>query len=324
MKKIVKEVFSPVTVVIPMRNASTTVGNTLATITKQTYPIAEIIAVDNVSKDNSKEIVQDFAKKSNIKIRLLSQKKDKGVSSSYNWGVKEAKTKLVVFLTSDCSLPSMHELKKLVIPFKEKEVVATYSTCVLPKHIWDTYNFWEKFFAARMVDFTQSNMVLKFDCVMRDAFLSIGGFDEKHFGGDGAIGGEDADLTTRLRKIGKITKSNALSYHLHYKGDDYSLNHMARSRKMYARSQGRFFRKYGLSIPQAWIAFLTRPLLAIVGVFPVGWSLLLLYGFLYTPKMFLARETRMDIRIALVPLLNIYFLYYELFWFVEAFHSYKK
>lgn len=315
----------PVTVVIPMRNAATTVGETLKTITQQNYPISEIIVVDNVSKDNSKEIVKSFSKKSPIRVRMLQQKKDSGVSSSYNWGVKEAKTPFVVFLTSDCSLPSKDELRKLVEPLlQDNSVVASYSTCILPKSVWKTYNFWEKFFSARMVDDPSSGMVLKFDCVRKSSFDSIGGFDEVHFGGEGAIGGEDADLTVRLRKIGRVVRSNASSLHLHYKGDDYSLYHMAKSRKMYARSQGRFLRKYGLTESDAWFAFLPRPFIAIVGLTTIGLPLLVVYSFLYTPKMFLTMETLMDMRIIWVPFLNIFFLYYELYWVLQAFLSYQK
>ncbi|MFH1833005.1 MAG: glycosyltransferase family 2 protein [Candidatus Levyibacteriota bacterium] len=325
MKKSKKINAPPVSVIIPMRNSSTTVLETLKSIVRQNYPIREIIIVDNVSKDNSREIVRVFAKKSPIRMRLLLQKKDKGVSSSYNWGLREAKTQLVVFLTSDCTLPTQDELEKLVKPLiKDPLAVASYSTCTLPRFVWDTYNFWEKFFSARMVDNISSGMVLKFDCVKKLSFLSIGGFDEINFGGDSAIGGEDADLSTRLRKIGKIVRSKAHSFHLHYKGLDYNLFNMARSRKMYARSQGRFLRKWGLSIKDACFAFLPRPLIAISGIFIVGLPMLVLYSFLYTPRMFTTRETLLNPRIITIPFLNIAFLYYELYWLIRAFLSYKK
>lgn len=319
-----RDIRSSISVIIPMRNAATTVEETLKTITAQNYPISEIIVVDNVSRDDSREIVKSFTKKSPIKIRLLLQEKDKGVSSSYNWGVSEAKTELVVFLTSDCSLLTDRELENLVVPLKNSEVVASYSTCILPRQVWDTYNFWEKFFSARMVDDSSSGMVLKFDCIRKSSFQMVGGFDEINFGGDSAIGGEDADLTTRLRKVGKIVRSNAHSLHLHYKGKDYSLLHMARSRKMYARSQGRFLRKYGLSVFDAWFAFLPRPVIAVLGIFVVGLPLVVLYAFLYTPKMFISRQTVVDPRIVFIPFLNIFFLYYELYWVIQAFISYKK
>jgi len=314
-----------VSVVIPMRNSQTTVLETLRTIVRQKYPILEIIIVDNVSKDDSLKIVQSFAKTSRIPIRIIKQDKDRGVSSSYNKGTKASKAELIVFLTSDCSLPTDLELGKLVASLLDTpHTIASYSTSVLPGFIWKSYNFWETFFSARMVDNTSSGMVLKFDCVRKKEFLSIGGFDEVNFGGDGAIGGEDADLTTRLRKIGKIVKSKARVFHLHYKGSDYALFNIAKSRKMYARSQGRFLRKYGLSVPESWIAFLTRPMLAVLGLLIVGLPLLLVYSFLYTPKMFITKDTVLNPRIIMIPFLNIFFLYYELYWMMQAFFSYKK
>ena len=315
----------PVSVVIPMRNAQTTVLDTLRTIVWQKYPILEIIVVDNVSKDNSVRTVELFSKTSKIPIRLIKQDKDQGVSSSYNKGVKVATSDLVIFLTSDCSLPTNRELEKLVATLiGNSHAVASYSTCVLPGFIWKTYNFWEKFFSARMVNNISSGMVLKFDCIRKKEFLSIGGFDEVNFGGDGAIGGEDADLTTRLRKIGEIVRSKARVFHLHYKGEDYNVFDMARSRKMYARSQGRFLRKYGLTVPDSWTAFLPRPMLAIMGLLLFGIPLLIIYSFMYTPKMFTTREIVLNPRTILVPFINIFFLYYELYWTTRAFFSYKK
>lgn len=319
----------PVSVVIPMRNASTTLPETLKTISKQTYPIQEIIVVDNVSKDNSREIVTNFGKKSKIPVKLFLQKKDKGVSSSLNLGVREAKSDLVIFLTSDCSLPSTKELDRLAEPLlDDPDVVASFSTSVLPGFVWDTYNFWEKYHAARMVDNKSSMMVLKFDCIRKDVFLRIGGFDEKNFGGDGAIGGEDADLNMRLRKEGKIVRSKAESLHLHYMANDYTLTNMARSRKMYARSIGRFLRKSPFLAPLATLTFLIRPGLTILPFVPginiVGVMILVLYSILYSRKMFESSQTQSDPRILLIPFLNIYFLYYELFWTLEAFFSFKK
>ncbi len=318
-----------VSVIIPMRNASTTVLETLNTIVKQTYPIREIIVIDNVSKDNSREIVLGFAKKCKIPIELIRQKKDKGVSSSYNLGVRLAKSEYVVFLTSDCSLLTEHELEELVEPLRNDPlVVASYSTSVLPGYVWDTYNFWEKYHAARMVDNRSSLMVLKFDCVRRAAFLKIGGFDEVNFGGDGAIGGEDADLNNRLRNEGKIVRSNANSLHLHYMADDYTLLNMARSRKMYARSYGRYLRKNPFVSPFASVVFLARPALAILPIMPfinrAGIIVLVLYAFFYSKKMFTTLATLADPKILLIPILNILFLYYETYWMARAFFSYRK
>lgn len=327
MSKTTRKSKSLVSVVIPMRNASTTVLETLKTITRQKYPVREIIVVDNVSKDNSREIVLDFARTIHIPVKLIRQEKDRGVSASYNRGTKAAKSPYIIFLTSDCSLPTNRELERLVEPLKDPDVVASYSTCILPGFVWDTYNFWEKYHAARMVDNKSSLMVLKFDCIRRNVFLKMGGFDEVNFGGDSAIGGEDADLTTRLQKEGRVVRSKANSLHLHYIANDYTLHNMIKSRKMYARSYGRFLRKSASLNLKASMIFLIKPLLAalpfIPGLHSIGLLLILIYAFLYSKKMFMTPSTFFDPRIVLIPFLNIFLLYYETFWLVQAFLSFR-
>lgn len=315
----------PVTVVIPMRNSATTLPDCLRSISTQRYPIDEIVVVDNVSVDNSREIVASFAKSCPIPVKTLRQTVDRGVAASYNRGTREAKSPFVVFMTSDVSLPTPNELGKLVKPLMEDPTIgATYSTSVLPQFIWDKYNFWEKYFAARMVENYSSLMVLKFDCVRREAFLSVGGFDEVNFGGDKAIGGEDADLTNRLKHHWRIVRSEARSYHLHYVAQDYTLAHMMQSKKMYARSMGRFLRKSPFQDIKASIIFLVKPALAMIGLTPgVGWVLLIVFALVYTPKMFMSSATLGDPRIFFVPFFNIFFVYYETWWMAQGFLSYR-
>lgn len=315
----------PVTVVIPMRNSATTLPDCLRSISTQRYPIDEILVVDNVSSDNSREIVASFAKSCPIPVKILRQTVDRGVAASYNRGTKEAKSPFVVFMTSDVSLPTSFELERLVAPLlRDPAIGATFSTSVLPQFIWDKYNFWEKYFAARMVENYSSLMVLKFDCVRREAFLSVGGFDEVNFGGDKAIGGEDADLTNRLKHHWRIERTDARSYHLHYVAQDYTLAHMMQSKKMYARSTGRWLRKSPLQDIRATLIFCIKPAIAVIGLTPgLGWLLLLLFAIAYTPKMFTAPVTRNDPRIVLVPILNIFFVYYETWWIIQGFFSYR-
>lgn len=178
-----------------------------------------------------------------------------------------------------------------------------------------------------MVENYSSLMVLKFDCVRRSAFLEVSGFDEVNFGGDRAIGGEDADLTNRIKKKWKVVRTNAQCHHLHYLASDYSLVDMAKSRKMYARSYGRFLRKSALEDVRASLIFLVKPGLAVLPLIPgllgIGLVALGVFSFVYTRIMFLDASTRLDPRILLVPFINIFFVYYETWWLIEAFFSYQ-
>lgn len=327
MKKIsvTESAFKPVSVIVTMRNASTTLPYALKSIAKQAYPIKEIIIVDNLSKDNSRELALEFAKKSKIPVQLLRQKEDRGISASFNRGGNIAKSPLIVFMASDVTLPTGSELKKLTDPFREDPlVVATYSRNTLPSFVWNNYNFWQKFYSSRQVDSTRPGFVLKFDCVRRDVFLKIKGLDEKNFGDD-AVGGEDADISLRLRKEGKVIHSDALSYHLHYMGKDYDISHIMKSKKIYARDYGRVIRKYLYRSPLEVSVFLVKPLLSILPFIPrfhtIGLLLLIAYSLLISKRMFLNFSTLINPRIILVPFLNIVFLYYEDFWIIQAIFS---
>lgn len=329
MKNKDKKALLSVTVIIPMRNASTTVLEALKSITQQTYPIEKIIVVDNVSKDNSCEIVAQFAKKSKIPITLFRRKKDLAIASSYNLGARNTKSDLIVFLTSDASLPSNRALERLLKPLREDEaVVATYPSTILPRSLWDKYNFWQKFHSCRDVDVDNSTFAVKFDCVRRKIFFEIGGFDEINFGGDDAIGGEDVDIMIRLKEKGKVVKSKAVAYHLHYMGGNYNILNMMRSQKMSARSYGRFLRKSTFKAPYTAFLFSIRPGLAVLPFIPqltiIGIILIIFYAFYYTRTMFIMRATRTDPRTILVPFINIFFLYYNFVWLLQAFFTYKK
>lgn len=183
----------PVSIVIPMRNSETTIIETLSSLNKQNHPIREIYIIDNVSKDNSIKLVNDFRNKNKkIPIFILINKHNLGVGGSYNKGVKKAKSPLIVLMHSDSSLTSSNELGLLVGPFyRNKNVVATYSTIILPRRIWNTYNFWQKVLSARAVDKKQPGLNGKFDCILRKEFLKIGGFNVKEYGHHMNIGAED-------------------------------------------------------------------------------------------------------------------------------------
>lgn len=324
-----KIVHTPVSVIVPIRNVSSTLALSLQSLIDQTYPIAEIIVIDNVSKDNSIQIALEFRKKTPIPIILIRQKQDKSVSSSFNIGVKKAKSSLVVLYASDCILASIHELTKLVMPLqKSSDVVSSFPTVEMPLTVWKKYNFWQKYFSARMVGINHPEMVLKFDCVRRDIFLKLGGFDDVNFGGDGNIGGEDAEFNSRLRNKGLMVKSSARVFHIHSMAKNYSLWDMMNSRKKYSRSYGRFIMTVGLENPIPSLTFLIRPILCVMPFIPsvswVGIGLLVLYSFLFTKIMYTSAETRTDYRILTIPILNIFFLYHDLFWMLEAAVTTKK
>lgn len=308
-----------VSVVMPMRNASTTVSAALGSIERQEYPVKEIIIFDNDSSDNCAEIVLEYIKKSKIQVSLIRRKENMGVGANFNEGVIKSKSSIVVLMHSDCSLPSEKELGKLIKPLEEGDVVAAYPTIFLLESVWKSYGFWEKYFFARQAGTSIAGFTTKFDAVRRDVYLKLGGFDMENFG----VGGEDSDLLNRLEKVGKVAKSSARVTHLHYLGEGYSFSKLLAKQKSYAKTFGRVMRMRGVSLINNGLILLVKPGLAILPFLPIfhslGIILIVLYSFLYTKKMFMTEATLRDSRIFIVPFLNVFFLYYETFWTIESF-----
>lgn len=311
--------YPSVSIVIPMRNASTTVFHTLISLQKQKYPIREIVIVDNASTDNSVEVVKKFMKKSKIYVKLIERKINKGTGASFNEGVGSAKSSLIVLMHSDCTLPTDNEITKLLAPIEQDTaIVATYSTVLFTESVWEKYDFWEKYFFARVVGYNIAGFTTKFDCVKREIYLRIGGVDTKNY----SVGNEDGNLHDKLKTAGKIVKSDAAVTHLQYIGEDYAFKQMLIKKRGYSRAYGRILRVKGI-LPHSGLVFLIKPAIALLPFLPrfhiIGIILLVLFSFLYTKKMFVTRSTLSDPRILFVPFVNIFILYYETFWTIEAF-----
>lgn len=312
-----------ISVVIPMYNVESIVYEVLESVSKQDYPILEFILIDNHSADNSVRVAEEFKRDhKNLKLQIIKRKKTYGLSSSYNLGARRAKGDYVVTLHSDSTLPSRGELRKLVKPFlSDISVVATYPILLHPKDIWLTYNFWQKCLFARSVETEIPSMNGKFDCYKKSAFLKIGGYDEKHF--SHFMGTEDADMRLRLQKEGKIIPTKARVIHLHGVDKNYSLSDWIARRKFLAISYGRFLRLHARDMKQEILAFLVKPLIALTTpilslIHPMFLFLLLVFPFVYAPKMFMERSTISDQRITMLPFIIIVLIYYETFWMLKS------
>ncbi len=319
----------PVSVIIAMRNSQTTILYTLESLLKQKYPVKEIFVVDNKSQDGSVALVKQFMANHSINIRLFERKVNKGLGASFNLGARHATSDYIVFMHSDCSLPTNAELAKLVIPLLKSEgAIAAYPTIILPQEVWNKYNFWEKCLLCRTVEKEYHSLSAKFDVVERQVFQKIGGFDEAHYGSDVSMGGEDADVHIRLKKVGQVIPTKAKVLHLHYLANDYGILDWIKNRKMLARTYGRHMRTHFSDLHINAVLFGVKPVLALLPFLPgfhaVGLLLLAVYSILYTDRMYTDPSTNRDPRILLLPFINILLVYYEVFWTVEAFSYIKK
>ncbi|MGX9984886.1 glycosyltransferase family 2 protein [Soonwooa purpurea] len=91
-----------ISVVIPMYNAKDTIVRALDSVVNQTYQgETEIIVVNDGSKDNSANLVEEYAKAHPNEQIILINQTNRGVSSARNMGMKNAKGEWLALLDSD-------------------------------------------------------------------------------------------------------------------------------------------------------------------------------------------------------------------------------
>ena len=97
-----------ISIIIPTFNSEKTIVNTLYSVKKQSFPNWECYVIDGLSKDNTKNIVNEFVAK-DPRYKLLSEK-DSGIYDAMNKGWKVSRGQWILFLGSDDSLASEDSL----------------------------------------------------------------------------------------------------------------------------------------------------------------------------------------------------------------------
>jgi len=315
----------PVSVVVVHRNSSSTIIKTLEGIKKQDYPIKEIIIVDNKSTDDSLDKIKDFsAYNKSLHIKVLTKKINTGIGNSYNMGVDLASSNHIILMQADGFLPSKKEISTVISPaLQANNIAATTSYIVMPRYVWDTYNFWEKCMFAPALEKDLQTFSGKFNYINKQLFLRAGGFDEKNF--NSQIGGEDVDLTIRLKKIGEVVETNARVIHLHYLGKNYSLMSWVLNRKLLARTFGKIAKMHGFNLSFKSKLLILKPCLVFFSCFiffsPFNFIPIIIFVFIYMEVMYTTKSTYTNPRIFLLPFISLALVYYETFWMIKEFFA---
>lgn len=91
-----------ISVIIPCYNSQETIKTCLESVLKQTESVNEIIVVDDGSKDQSVDIINEIIKGANNSVKLILHKQtNQGPSLARNNGVKLATCSHIAFLDSD-------------------------------------------------------------------------------------------------------------------------------------------------------------------------------------------------------------------------------
>lgn len=103
-----------ISVIIPTYNRASFLGRALLSVRRQTLACNEIIVIDDGSADNSRVIVDAFARDCDIPVHYIYQE-NSGPASARNTGIRKAEFSYIAFLDSD----DHWRKKKLQLQFNE-------------------------------------------------------------------------------------------------------------------------------------------------------------------------------------------------------------
>ncbi len=89
-----------VSVIIPVYNSEKTIKQTLDSVLNQTYKNLEIIAVNDCSKDNSLEILNEYAKKDK-RLKVFSNAQNLRVAKTRNFAIENCSGEYIAFVDAD-------------------------------------------------------------------------------------------------------------------------------------------------------------------------------------------------------------------------------
>lgn len=116
-----------ISIVTPVYNAAAFIRQTMEMVQAQTYTDWELILVDDGSKDNSCEVIEDYLKENpDERIRLIKKGINEGAALSRNRGIKEAKGRYIAFLDAD-DVWLTHKLQRQMEFMKEKDAGFVFS-----------------------------------------------------------------------------------------------------------------------------------------------------------------------------------------------------
>lgn len=186
-----------ISIIIPVYNSEKTLPDCLSAIAGQEIAAKEVIIVDSENSDAALKIAKDFqARYYNITENSISKKR--------NYGARQASGEILLFLDSDCLLPT-HWTKKVLEVLSEQNTIACGShSYYLPKNSSLIAKAW----SAHQQAFSRDDaawlptMAL---AVKKDIFTKLNGFNES------LITCEDVDFGYRLNQYGKIYSSEKLT-----------------------------------------------------------------------------------------------------------------
>ena len=115
-----------VSIITPAYNAAAYIAETIESVIAQTYTNWEMLIVNDCSKDNTAEIIQNYAAKDK-RIKLINLKQNSGAAVARNTAIQNAKGRYIAFLDSD-DLWKKEKLQKQIQFMQQNGYAFIYSS----------------------------------------------------------------------------------------------------------------------------------------------------------------------------------------------------
>jgi glycosyltransferase involved in cell wall biosynthesis len=183
-----------ISVIVTTRNNTETLDACLQSIIDQSYTPIELIVVDNNSSDDTKEIAQHYTK--------LVFNKGPERSAQRNYAVSKAKGDYVLIIDSDMEL-SVDVVASCAETVREH---TNYAALIIPEESFGE-GYWAKCKSLERSYYVGMDSIEAARFFDKKLYKKVGGYNET------MTGGEDWDLTNRIRKIADVGRSHAYIYH---------------------------------------------------------------------------------------------------------------
>jgi len=184
-----------VSCILTVYNGEITILESLNSITTQTYKNLEIIIINDGSNDNTKNLIEDYIKKTgDLRIVLLNQE-NQGRSKSRNNGANVSNGEIITFMEDDAIYH-----KDYILNASKHFAEMLHGKCggiIGPHYVWNKTNS----VTTRVKDIERRRNFLNYKpfstwFYSKEMFTKIGGFNENlEFG-------EDVEPAKKIKKLG--------------------------------------------------------------------------------------------------------------------------
>ena len=170
-----------ISIIMGIYNCATTLAEAIDSIINQTYTNWELIMCEDGSKDNTKEVAEEYVNKYPDKIKLIQNEENMGLNYTLNRCLEHSTGDYIARMDGDdISLPHRFETEIKVLE-ENPDITIVSSSMIL----FDENGEWGKIVhkaEPKGSDFVYKNQICHAPCMVRkEAYIAVGGYtvDEK-------------------------------------------------------------------------------------------------------------------------------------------------